>query len=115
MPCTLSPSSIQESGILLSKPWTDESDTKGKAVSFLGTSVCLAQLCVALFMGPLINTFGTLNVVMVAAAVGVVLAMISCCYVVTKDVPRGAPLPNVPTRMFSFFTSRLRLNHESNL
>jgi len=103
---------MQESGILLSKPWTDESDTKGKAVSLLGTSVCLAQLCVALLVGPLINMSGTLNVVMVATCVGVVLATVSCCNVVTKDVPWWPSQLNVSARVFSLFTSHFRLSHE---
>lgn len=76
---------MQESGILLSQPWTEESDTIGKAVSFFEIGIYLAQLLVALFLGPLINMFETTNTVMVVSCVGMVLATLCCWNVVTKE------------------------------
>lgn len=45
----------------------------------------LAQLITALFMGTLIDAMGSVNVVIVASFIGVGLATMSSCLVVTKE------------------------------
>ena len=95
---------MQESGILLSQPWTEESDTIGKAVSFFEIGGYLAQLLVALFLGPLINMFETTNTIMVVSCVGMALATLCCWNVVTKESPRWTSKLNFCSAIFQKFT-----------
>ena len=76
----------QDTGKLLKKPWLHEGNTTGKAVSLFGSAMMLAQVVVGLFMGTLIDVFGTPRVVIVAAFIGVSLAGLSALFVRTKRV-----------------------------
>ena len=93
---------LQESGILLSQPWTEESDTIGKAVSFFEIGGFVGQLIVALFLGPLINMFATTNTVMVVSCVGMVLATLCCWNVVTKESSQWTSKRNFSVILFRF-------------
>lgn len=94
---------LQESGILLSRPWTEEEDIVGRAVSFFEIGGYLAQLLVALCMGPLINMFATINTVMVVSFVGMVLATICCWNVVTEESSQRTSKHSVVVSQFLRF------------
>ena len=94
---------LQESGILLSRPWTEEEDIVGRAVSFFEIGGYLAQLLVALCMGPLIKVFATINTVMVVSFVGMVLATICCWNVVTEESSQPTSKHSVVVSQFLRF------------
>ena len=80
---------MQDSGLLLRKPWLRESDTKGKAVAFILIAGGLSQLVLGLSMGFIISAFGTTRVVLVVALIGECFAAISSMFLTTKPASRG--------------------------
>ena len=94
---------LQESGILLNQPWAEEDDIIGRAVSFFEIGGYLAQLLVALFLGPLINMFETTNTIMVVSCVGMALATLCCWNVVTKESSRWTSNLKYTEVVFQFF------------
>ena len=75
---------MQDSGLLLRKPWLRESDTKGKAVAFILMGVSLSQLVLGLSMGFIISAFGTTRIVLVVALLGECFATVSALFLTTK-------------------------------
>ncbi len=69
----------KDTGTLLDRPWPHQSDIKGKAVSLICSSMLLAQITDALFVGALIDMFGSSSVMLVvifaACGLGAVAAM----------------------------------------
>ena len=78
---------LQDSGLLLRKPWVRESDTKGKAVAFLLIAGGLPQLILGSCLGFIISAFGT-RVVLVVALLGECFATISALFLTTKPTSR---------------------------
>ena len=79
---------MQDSGLLIRKPWLRESDTKGKAVAFLLTAGGVPQLILGLSMGFIISAFGTTRVILVVALIGECFATISALFLTTKPASR---------------------------
>ena len=75
---------MQDSGLLLRKPWLRESDTKGKAVAFILIAGGVPQLILGSCLGFIISAFGTTRVVLVVALIGECFAAISSMFLTTK-------------------------------
>ena len=67
----------QEAGILLSKPWPEEGEVTGKAISLLCRQMLLGQFLVATTMGFLISLSGTHRVTLLVSFGGSFLAMVT--------------------------------------
>ena len=71
--------------MLLKRTWPNESETKGKAVSFLMMAMLAAQFILAVGMGTLIQIVGSSRVIMSVAFLGECLAGVSAFFVTMKQ------------------------------
>ena len=106
---------LQDSGLLLRKPWVRESDTKGKAVAFILIAGGLPQLILGSCLGFIIGGFGTTRVVLVVAFLGECFATISALFLTTKPASHDHQWCWKPlVKCFQFLIHReARDNHDT--
>ena len=106
---------MQDSGLLLRKPWVRESDTKGKAVAFILIAGGLPQLILGSCLGFIISAFGTTRVVLVVALLGECFATVSALFLATKPTSHDRQWCWKPlVKCFQFLIHReARDNHDT--
>lgn len=83
---------LQESGVLLSRPWPEDSDTTGKAVSLLCMQMFFGQFVVATSMGFLIQYSGTHQVTLLFSCGASCLAAITALHVTIPSNKKSSSL-----------------------